>query len=62
MTTEVAADFSSTPMSDHRAGCTGNALAHAGIIGALLDALSSPESYRLVHSGGELYLEPVSET
>jgi hypothetical protein len=62
MTIEVAAEFSSTPTSEHRAGHTGDALAHAGIIGALLEALSSSESYWLVHCGGELYLQPVSET
>jgi hypothetical protein len=62
MTTEFAAGLSSTLTPDHRPDCGGDAFAHAGIIGALLEALNSPESYRLVHCDGELYLESVSET
>jgi len=62
MTTEFAAGLSSTQTSDHRPACTGDTLAHAGIIGALLDALNSSEGYRLVDCDGELFLEPRSET
>jgi len=59
MTPHVAAGPSSTPPPDR---CAGDELAHVGIIGALLEALNSPESYRLVHCDGELFLEPVSQT
>jgi len=62
MMTEIAAGFPSTQTSDHRPGYTGDAFAHAGIIGALLEALNSSESYRLVDCDGELFLEPRSET
>ena len=41
MMTEFAAGFPSTQTSDHRPGYTGDTLAHAGIIGALLEALNS---------------------
>jgi len=59
MTPHVAAGPSATPTPDHRGG---HELAHAGIIGALLEALNSPESYRLVHCDGELFIEPICET
>ena len=62
MTTEFAAGLSSTLTPDRRPDCGGDAFTHAGIIGALLEALNSPESYRLVHCDGEFYLESVSET
>ena len=62
MTTEFAAGLSSTLTPHHRADCAGDAFAHAGIIGALLEALNSSESYRLVDCDGELFLEPLSET
>jgi hypothetical protein len=62
MMTEIAGGFPSTHTSDHRPGYTGDPLAHAGIIGALLEALNCSESYRLVDCDGELYLESVSET
>jgi hypothetical protein len=62
MMTEIAAGFPSTQTSDHRPGHTGDAFANAGIIGALLEALNSSESYRLVDCNGELFLEPRSET
>jgi hypothetical protein len=59
MTPHVAAGPSSTPTPDRRAG---DELAHVGIIGALLEALNSPESFRLVHCDGELFIEPIYET
>jgi len=39
----------------------GDGFAHAGIIGALLEALNAPERFQLIHCGGELFIEPVSQ-
>ena len=43
MTPHVAAEHPSVPASDHGAGSIGDGFAHAGIIGALLEALNTPE-------------------
>jgi hypothetical protein len=58
MTPHVAAGPSSTPTPDRRAG---DVFASMGIIGALLEALNSPDSFRLVHCDGELFIEPICE-
>jgi len=62
MTLHATTEHSSAPTSDHGAGSIGDGFAHAGIIGALLEALNAPERFQLVHCGGELFIEPVSQT
>ena len=59
MTPHAAATASHVP--HHIMSATGNCLANAGIIGALLDALSGDGDYRLVDRGGELFIEGVGE-
>jgi hypothetical protein len=61
MTPHATDALSSALASDHGAGSIGDGFAHAGIIGALLEALNAPERFQLVHCGGELFIEPVSE-
>jgi hypothetical protein len=61
MTPHVAAEHAYTLGSDHGSGSIGDGFAQAGIIGALLEALNAPERFQLVHCGGELFIEPVSQ-
>ena len=58
MTPNVAAEHSSAQDFDHRAASVDDRIAHCGILGALIEALNAPETYRIVHCGGELFLEP----
>jgi hypothetical protein len=62
MTPHATAELTAPPASDRCACSIGDGLAPTGIVGALLEALNAPGSYRLVHAGGELFLEPVRET
>jgi hypothetical protein len=62
MTPHATAELPAPPASDRCACSISDGLAPAGIVGALLEALNAPGSYRLVHAGGELFLEPVRET
>jgi hypothetical protein len=61
MTPQVTVEYPSALASDHGEGSIGDGFAHAGIIGALLEVLNAPERYRLVHCGGELFIEPLSQ-
>ena len=61
MMPNVAAELASAHDGDHRTASIDDRLAHGGIIGALLEALNAPEIYRLIHRGGEFFLEPALE-
>jgi hypothetical protein len=61
MTPHATAELPSALVADHCAGSIGDGFAHAGIIGELLEALNAPGRYELVHSDGELFLEPICE-
>jgi hypothetical protein len=58
-----------TTAFEHSMPTTGHQGAHADIgmgcdidiIGALIAALTTPETYRLSERGGELFIEPASE-
>lgn len=42
-----------------RATVKADAQAGSGVLGALMEALGSPERYRLIERGGEVHIEPV---
>jgi len=62
MTPHVAAEYPSALASDHGAGSIGDGFAHAGIICALLEVPNAPERFQLIRCGGELFIEPVSQS
>lgn len=63
MTPDVAFELTSRRDLDGagRTGSMDKGPGQVDIVAALLEALNSPDAYRLIHRGGELFLELSSE-
>ncbi len=61
MTPNLTTDLATLPTGRLAAAADSNAAHEMDLIGALLEALSGSEHYRLSERGGELYIEPAGQ-
>jgi hypothetical protein len=59
MITSPATDIRPAAAAAPRATVKADAQAGSDVLGALMEALGSPERYRLIERGGEVHIEPV---
>ena len=59
MITSPPTDIRPAAASVPRAAAKASGMADSDVLGALMEALGSPERYRLIERGGEVHIEPV---